>query len=188
MPWPTPSDYQDAVQNPGICFADPRLRAAHPALGPLGLPKVASGNYCSVYELHSSSRRWAVRCFNRQMPDMERRYHTIDQHLNRHPLPWLVGFDYLNEGIRIHGRWYPLVVMDWVEGPTLGRYLEKWVRDSSAVRTLADQWPRVMADLRGAQIAHGDLQHGNILVAHEAIRLVDYDNLFVPAFRGERSL
>jgi hypothetical protein len=187
MAWPKPSDYQDAVQNPAHCFSDPRLRAAQPALGPLGLPKVASGNYCSVYQMRSGGRRWAVRCFNRQVPDAERRYRTIDAHLERHPLPWFVGFDFLREGIRIHGRWYPVVVMDWVEGDTLSRYLEEHVREGAAVRALADQWPRLMADLRGAGIAHGDLQHGNILVAQDTFQLVDYDNLFVPAFQGEPS-
>jgi hypothetical protein len=168
-------------------FSDPRLRSAQPALGPLGLPKVASGNYCSVYELRSGGGRWAVRCFNRQVPDAKRRYRTIDEHLNRHPLPWLVGFDFLDEGIRIRGRWYPIVVMDWVEGVTLSRYLEQRVRDGTAVRALADQWPQMMTDLRSAGIAHGDLQHGNILVSQETFRLVDYDNLYVPAFQGELS-
>jgi hypothetical protein len=187
MAWPTPSDYQDAVQNPQTAFSDPRLQSAQVALGPLGLPKVASGNYASVYELRSGSRRWAVRCFNRQVPDAQRRYRTIDEHLNRHPLPWLVGFDFLNEGVRVRGKWYPIVVMDWVEGVTLSRYLEKRVRDGAAVRALADQWPPMMIDLRAAQIAHGDLQHGNILVAQERFQLVDYDNLFVPAFQGEPS-
>lgn len=187
MAWPTPSDYQDAIQNPRSCFADARLRAAQPALGPLGLPKVASGNYCSVYELRAGGRRWAVRCFNRQVPDAQQRYRTIDEHLNRQTLPWLVGFDFLSDGIRIRGRWYPVVVMDWVDGVTLSRYLEKRVQDRAAVRALADQWPQVIADLRAAEIAHGDLQHGNILIAHEAFRLVDYDNLFVPAFRGQPS-
>jgi hypothetical protein len=185
--WPTPSDYHVAIQNPGTVFADPHLRTAQPALDRLGLPKVASGNYCSVYELRDGQRRWAVRCFNRQVPDAQHRYRIIDEHLDCHSLPWLVGFDFLEQGIRIQGRWYPIVTMDWVEGATLTGYLEKQVRDSAAVRALADQWPQVMADLRAAGIAHGDLQHGNVLVSQGAFRLVDYDSLFVPALRGERS-
>ena len=34
------------------------------------------------------------------------------------------------------------------------------------------------------QIAHGDLQHGNILVSHGQIKLIDYDGLFVPRSFG----
>ncbi len=44
------------------------------------------------------------------------------------------------------------------------------------------------SDLRTAGIAHGDLQHGNILVLPDGqLRLVDYDGMFVPAMKGWRS-
>jgi hypothetical protein len=45
-----------------------------------------------------------------------------------------------------------------------------------------------MAGLQAAQIAHGDLQHDNILVNHQGIRLVDYDGVFVPALGNRRGL
>jgi hypothetical protein len=38
--------------------------------------------------------------------------------------------------------------------------------------------------LRDAEIAHGDLQHGNIIVEHGHLRLVDHDGLFVPEMAG----
>ena len=42
------------------------------------------------------------------------------------------------------------------------------------------------ADLERHGIAHGDLQHGNLLVAADGtFRLVDYDGMYVPALRGE---
>jgi hypothetical protein len=33
-------------------------------------------------------------------------------------------------------------------------------------------------------VAHGDLQHGNILVKHGRLRLIDYDAMFLPALAG----
>jgi hypothetical protein len=33
-------------------------------------------------------------------------------------------------------------------------------------------------------VAHGDLQHGNILVGHGRLRLIDYDTMFLPALAG----
>jgi len=51
MPWPTPADYQDAIQNPKICFKDPTLKAGSVELTALGLPRVASGNFASVYKV-----------------------------------------------------------------------------------------------------------------------------------------
>jgi hypothetical protein len=36
-------------------------------------------------------------------------------------------------------------------------------------------------------VAHGDLQHGNILVRSGSIQLVDYDGMWVPALRGRHA-
>jgi len=41
--------------------------------------------------------------------------------------------------------------------------------------------------LRSAGIAHGDLQHGNVLVVNGDFRLIDYDGMFVPALKGKFS-
>jgi aminoglycoside phosphotransferase (APT) family kinase protein len=187
MAWPSPSDYQDAIQNPRHCFSLPELQEAEVARTPLGLPRVAAGNFASVYELRSPRGRWAVRCFLRPVSDQERRYHEISTHLNAHPLPWLVDFDYLPDGVRLGRTWYPIVKMDWVDGVPLDRHVERLRADPAALRDLADDWRRLVADLQRIGIAHGDLQQGNILVAGDEMRLVDYDGMFVPAFRGERS-
>jgi hypothetical protein len=42
----------------------------------------------------------------------------------------------------------------------------------------------MMDGLKAAQIAHGDLQHGNILVTSTGLRLIDYDGMYVPALAG----
>ena len=44
---------------------------------------------------------------------------------------------------------------------------------------------KILAALRQAGIAHGDLQHGNILVNQQGkIKLIDYDGMYVPALAG----
>ena len=46
--------------------------------------------------------------------------------------------------------------------------------------------PSMLADLERLGWSHGDLQHGNILVARDdTIRLLDYDGMFVPALAGK---
>ena len=42
----------------------------------------------------------------------------------------------------------------------------------------------LVRDLERRRLAHGDLQHGNILIAESGIKLVNYDGMFVPAFAG----
>src|SRR5207248_10425515 len=43
---------------------------------------------------------------------------------------------------------------------------------------------RSVRHLEAAKVAHGDLQHGNILVRGGSIQLVDYDGMWVPALSG----
>jgi hypothetical protein len=51
-------------------------------------------------------------------------------------------------------------------------------------------WARMARRLRAAEVAHGDLQHGNVLLVPGsrttklALKLIDYDGLFVPALAG----
>ena len=99
----------------------------------------------------------------------------------------MVEFHYLEEGIRIHGQWYPLVKMRWVEGFTLNDFIRQHLDKPALLERLAQMWIRLGEELRDADMAHGDLQHGNVLLALSsksgslALKLIDYDGMFVPA-------
>lgn len=164
MNWPDPADYQDAIRNPRICFQDSALRAGSVALTRQGLPRVASGNFASVYELRNGTQRWAVRCFLRQVVDQQRHYALLSQHLTGRWLSSLAKFAYLSQGIRVRGQWYPIVKMEWVEGEPLHTFVMRHVHDAKTLLALAAQWRGLVNSLRGSRLAHGDLQHGNVLV------------------------
>ncbi len=188
MSWPIGSDYQDIIQNPATAFTDADLRLGTVVTNRLGLPRVASGNFASVYEMHCGSRRWAVRCLLRKVADQQRRYELLSRHLSGLWLPPLVGFVYLPQGIRVRGEWYPLVKMEWVEGVALHTFVERHLHDPQALYNLAARWRGLVNSLRGSRLAHGDLQHGNVLVTSSGdLKLVDYDAMFVPALHGEQS-
>jgi len=129
-----------------------------------------------------------VRCMLRNFADQQRRYDLVSRHLEGLSLPPLVEFAYLAQGIRVRGQWHPVVKMEWVEGVALHLYVEQNLHNASALRKLAARWRGLVNSLRGSHVAHGDLQHGNVLVTHSGdLKLVDYDAMFVPALRGERS-
>jgi hypothetical protein len=182
--WLTPQDYNEAVQNPALNFADAELRGGTPELTPLGLPRAISGGFASVYRLRCGRRDWAVRCFLREVPDQQERYAAIGRHLATAKLPYTVGFAFLADGIRVGGRAYPLLKMEWVQGESLDRWIERHLGDAAALRGMADRWVALLRALRRASVAHGDLQHGNILVVNDELRLIDYDGVFVPALAG----
>ena len=184
MTWPTPQDYNEAIQNPRVCFGDEELRAGTPELTPLGLPKPISGAFASVYQMNCGPRRWAVRCFLREVSDHQARYQAISAHLRAVNLPAMVGFEFLNEGIRIRGKWYPILKMEWIDGEPLNLSIERNLNNPAALQALANKWLETLADLRRHGIAHGDLQHGNVLIASGQIKLIDYDGMYVPALAG----
>ena len=183
--WPSARHYAEAIQFPAFCFSVPELRAAQPAVDRLGMPLVTSGQFAYVYKLRTSNGgAFGVRCFRGFLGDREERYKAIDAHLEQHRIHALASFDYEPEGILVGGKRYPILVMEWVDGPTLDVYLDEVVHKPDVVRHIADQWLSLISDLREAGIAHGDLQHGNIIVERGRLRLVDLDGMFVPAMRG----
>jgi hypothetical protein len=184
MPRPEPAEYNQSIQSPKLCFADPELRSGLPELDGLGLPRAVSGAFASVYQMHCGRRTWAVRCFLREFTDQEQRYGEIARHLATAGLPYTVGFEFQARGIRVGGRWHPILKMEWVQGEPLNAYMQRHLHDQASMRRLADRWLEMMRALGRSGIAHGDLQPGNVMVVNGDLRLIDYDGMYVPALSG----
>lgn len=185
IPWPSPGEYSAAIQNPQNCFGDPLLKRGTPETNKLGLPVGASGQFAVVYAVKTAASRYAVRCFIRPVVDQQERYERLSNHLETFGIPALVDFTYLTSGIRVKGNFYPVVRMAWVAGLQLSSFVENHRGDAATLLSLAKGWRGIVAALSGAHTAHGDLQHGNILVdEHNAIKLVDYDGFYIPKLHG----
>jgi hypothetical protein len=187
MAWPTPQDYNEALQSPRLNFEDADLRAGTPDVTPLGLPRPITGGFASVYSVRTNTKRWAVRCFLRDFPDHRDRYSAIARHVTGANLPYMVQFAFLEKGIRVHGHWYPVLKMEWIDGLTFHEAIEANITNSEALLNLAERWVKMLAALKKHNIAHGDLQHGNILISGGEFRLIDYDGMFVPELAGRES-
>lgn len=187
MGWPTPQEYNEAIQNPSSAFSDPELQAGAPVLTPLGLPRPITGAFASVYQLTCGQNSWAVRCFLRDFADHQERYAAISEHLTRVNLPYMAGFTFLPHGIQVNRRWVPVLKMEWLEGNSLHSYVENNLDRPHNLLALADQWVQMIRALRSADIGHGDLQHGNVIVVNGQLRLIDYDGMYVPKLAGRNS-
>jgi hypothetical protein len=182
MPWPGPTDYVEEIQTPKLCFRDPDLKQSQPRTTSLGIPHLITGNFAGVCEMHHQKNHWAVRCFLREVSDQQNHYQDISNYLNNHALPEFVTFQYQHQGIKVRGVWYPIVKMEWVAGKSLTTFLELHLKKPKELLSFAEQWRQLVAKMRHHGLAHGDLQHGNIMVTKDKkIKLVDYDAMYVPA-------
>ena len=189
MPWPSITDFTDAIATPKLSFSGSELEEGRPEFHPRsGRPMVYSGNFASVYPVVSGQGKYAVRCFTSEIKDQQERYNQMSDYLKREKPPGFVEFEYKARGIRVKGHWYPIVKMEWVNGDSLSVRVRKILSDSSAMRALADRWRETVKELQHRDIAHNDLQHGNVMVRDDGfIRLVDYDGIFLPQYRGQAS-
>jgi hypothetical protein len=165
------------------------LRSCEPALDRFGIPLVASGNFAYAFKLRdkAAGKVTGVRCFRGLIADRAQRYALISRHLASHANASLARFEFDPEGILIGGARFPIVVMEWIEGPTLDLYIGQLIANKAALQQLAEEWLAAIDGLRTSQLAHGDLQHGNVIVQEGRVRLIDLDGMYVPAMRGWNS-
>lgn len=183
--WPTSNDYTAAIQNPQICFRDSDLKNCKSEVHHLTrMPKVWTGNFAQVYELKNGSRHWAVKCFTRSSSDVRRRYSTISNAIISANLPYFVNFLFIDDEMLVAGRRYPIVKMEWVQGQQLDKFIEANLYKPRTLLDLGSRLIQMVKALERNGLAHGDIQHGNVLLKNNELKLVDYDGLFVPDFRG----
>ena len=53
--------------------------------------------------------------------------------------------------------------MQWVQGESLSAFVGRSIGYSDTLLSLAKVWSQLLTDLKAANIAHGDLQHGNVV-------------------------
>lgn len=187
--YPDAEDYVRAVQDPATTFRTPVLRRAEFELHPLyGIPMPASGNAAVVFRAEVGGKDTALRFFLREDASSRERYTALGRHFTTSGLEDCVAHpSWLDDAITVNGGSWPVVQMSWVDGRTLDAYVGHLAGtgDVGALSTLAGAWRGFVARLQDAGFAHGDLQHGNVLVdTSSALRLVDFDGSWIAAFSG----
>jgi len=187
MPYPQIVEYHEAVQHPSQAFTDPELKQGAVAENNLGLPLVMSGGFALTYAVTTPRRKCAVRCFHREIPAIQQKYDAISKKLRSLTNGCFVHFDFQQSGINVRQQTFPIVRMDWVEGDTLGIWLDKHFDDPRALEKARTDFAAIARFLELKGIAHGDIQNGNVMVANGDIKLIDYDGMFVPGMRPGNS-
>jgi len=186
--FPAAGDYYKAVQAPARCFTVPTLQAAEFVWDSLG-PTLARGSSAVVFQAAVEGRPQALRCYIREDASSRDRYSALDAYLAGHDMsPYVSGTTWLDGAITVNRAIWPVLTMDWIHGRTLNEYVDFLVTGSNAaaLATLAGRWRELVALLQRSEFAHGDLQHGNVMVDQDGqLRLVDFDGVWIPQLAGQ---
>jgi len=145
-----------------------------------------SGGYTTVFPFISKSKKKvAVRLWIADIGDAKIRSLEISKYLKNLNNEYFAGFKFIDKAILINGSLFPVVVMDWVEGRTLKDYVHDNISKPNKLIELAENFKQMVAYFHKENIAHGDLQHGNLMIKNDgSIVAIDYDSMYIEPLDG----
>ena len=145
-----------------------------------------AGGYTNVFPfVAKDGKKVAVRCWCADIDQAKERCQRISEFLKQDTSRYFVNFKYVDDALLIGGVLHPIVVMEWVDGLTLKKYVEEHGPSKALFLDLAAKFLEMAQYLHSHNIAHGDLQHGNIMVRPDgSLVLIDYDSMYIDDLKG----
>ena len=164
---------------------DPFIRSGKFSVLDNGDYEMSTGGFSVVFPVIVDDDKWAFRCWHVTIDKAMERYKILSQALPLYKLPYFIDFYYEDRGIVVSGTTYPTIRMRWVKGRNIKDYIGLNLNNSEKLFSLASRFLKMIRTLHKVSIAHGDLQHENIMVnSRSELVLIDYDSLFIPELEG----
>ena len=192
MQYPLISEYVRAIQD-----ANSNLdKLAHlvPVQDDHGEPYRSSGAFAVVFKMkeEQTGKCYALKCFLEEQEGRAEAYRLIADELEFVDSSYITPVKYLDKEIFVDSCCeedeFPVLLMDWIDGETMENYIAENYQDNYAMAMLCYRFCKMAAWLRSQPFAHGDIKPDNIMVRPDGnLTLVDYDGMFVPAMKGQKS-
>ena len=192
MQYPLISEYVRAIQD-----ASRNLdKFAHlvPVLDDHGEPYRSSGAFAVVFKMkdEQTGKCYALKCFTEEQEGRAEAYRQIADELEFVDSSYITSVKYLDKEIFVDSSCeedeFPVLLMDWIDGETMENYIAENYQDNYAMAMLCYRFCKMAAWLRSQPFAHGDIKPDNIMVRPDGnLTLVDYDGMFVPAMKRQKS-
>ena len=192
MQYPLISEYVRAIQDAQNNLD--KLAHLSPVLDDHGEPYRSSGAFAVVFKMkdEQTGKCYALKCFTEEQEGRAEAYRRIADELEYVGSPYVVSVRYLEKELFVDSNCdeeeFPVLFMDWIDGETMETYIANNYSNSYAMSMLCYRFCKMAAWLRSQQFAHGDIKPDNIIVRSDGtLTLVDYDGMFVPAMKGQKS-
>ena len=192
MQYPLISEYLAAIQDAHDNLD--KLNHLVPVLDEHGEPYRSSGAFAVVFKMkdEQTGKYYALKCFTEDQEGRAEAYRQIAEELEFVDSPYITSVKYLEKELFVDSNCeddeFPVLLMDWIEGETMETYIAENYTDSYEMSMLCYRFCKMAAWLRSQSFAHGDIKPDNIIVRLDGtLTLVDYDGMFVPAMKGQKS-
>ncbi len=192
MQYPLISEYVRAIQDANNNLDE--LAPLVPVLDDHGEPYRSSGAFAIVFKMkdEQTGKCYALKCFTEEQEGRAEAYRQIADELEFVDSSYITSVKYLEKEIFVDSSCeedeFPVLLMDWIDGETMENYIAENYQNNYAMAMLCYRFCKMAAWLRSQPLAHGDIKPDNIMVRPDGnLTLVDYDGMFVPAMKGQKS-
>ena len=192
MQYPLISEYMASIRE----AKDNLDKLSHlvPVLDKYGEPYRSSGAFAVVFKMkdEQTGKCYALKCFTEEQEGRAEAYRQIAEELEFVDSSYITSVKYIEKELFVDSNCedeeFPVLLMDWIEGETMETYVAANYTDTHAMSMLCYRFCKMAAWLRSQSFAHGDIKPDNIMVRPDGtLTLVDYDGMFVPAMKGQKS-
>lgn len=181
-------DIRDAVLDASSILPI-QLRGYSAQLTPDGEAYALKGGFAlSIKVVKSGNKPVCLRCWTDGKADESQIDYLVDvadviKKNNDSQCPYFIDFSIVERLLRVEGVELPGLIMDWVEGETLNKYVMAGSGHSgNQIKTVAQKFAKMCEVFNNRKISHGDLSAVNIIVKPDgSLKVIDYDSLYTPS-------